>query len=152
MQTLAPSSASASTIALPIPVLPPVTMADFPFKLMVPPLVPGLNTITPREIRRKWSSAVAAARELPEEIGQLLPYTNRVRHRGHRRAHRTDARRGRKSPRSSRKIFFPVGARVLASVAAGAGPDDDDVVGLRHRRPLASAVVPRRWYRARDAC
>src|ERR1044072_318767 len=45
MQTLAPSSASARTIALPIPVLPPVTMADFPFKLMVPPRSPyGLTT------------------------------------------------------------------------------------------------------------
>src|SRR4029079_8835216 len=40
MQTFAPCSASAITIALPIPVLPPVTMAHFPFKLMVPPQVP----------------------------------------------------------------------------------------------------------------
>src|SRR5262245_61975086 len=44
MHTFAPSSASASTIALPIPVLPPVTMADFPFKLMVPPLIPFVPT------------------------------------------------------------------------------------------------------------
>src|SRR6476620_4258440 len=64
MQTFAPSSASASTIALPIPVLPPVTMADFPFKLMVSlPRFPFSNITTSREIRPSRSGRRRSSRE-----------------------------------------------------------------------------------------
>ena len=41
---------------------------------------------------------------------------------------------------------------VRERAAARAGPDDDDVVRLRHPRPLPSATVPRRWCRGHGAC
>src|SRR5262245_16066129 len=56
MTTLAACLASSSTIALPIPLLPPVTMATFPFRLM---------TVLPIE----WVTAHSAA----PERGGLAP-------------------------------------------------------------------------------
>src|SRR5262245_61447829 len=71
MQMLAPASASASTTALPMPVLPPVTMATFPLSVM---------------------SASLGVRGSGEPLGEVLADADRVRHRRQRRVHGADAR------------------------------------------------------------
>src|SRR5262245_21130676 len=59
MTRLAPASASATTTALPIPLLPPVTMATFPCRFMPDSLVGGVG-VGALDVVGGWPSDQAA--------------------------------------------------------------------------------------------
>src|SRR3954465_14854818 len=79
MTTLAPCAASASTMAFPMPLLPPVTIAALPCKLIVP-FYPGREQSGPRQrqLRRAGErlqhDAVTLGRrdQLVDHLGGLI--------------------------------------------------------------------------------
>src|SRR4249919_1884632 len=79
MTTSAPWSASASTMAMPIPLLPPVTIATLPSSSMVRLLV-------------RWGSGPVRADRLRELLVEVVADADGVGHGGQRRVHGADAR------------------------------------------------------------
>src|SRR6188474_562458 len=76
---LAPASASANTMPLPMPLLPPVTMATFPWRVIL-----AVLRCCSRDAKRVRVG-------LREAVDEVLADPDRVGHGGERRVHRADA-------------------------------------------------------------